>query len=205
MSNTIYIVYKTTNLVNGKYYIGCHSTNNIDDGYLGSGKLLKRAIKKYGKKSFTREILHILPSKEEMLLKEKELVNQDFIINENNYNLMTGGEASYGYGYSYSHTLEAKQSISNSLKRHTRTKEHIKNNVESRRDGKGWIVSEAQKKKISNTKLNMNIKMSDETKEKIRQFQTGRTLVKHTCPHCNKSGGGNVMYRYHFNNCKDKI
>jgi hypothetical protein len=140
MSNTIYIVYKTTNLVNGKYYIGCHSTNNIDDGYLGSGKLLKRAIKKYGKKSFTREILHILPSKEEMLLKEKELVNQDFIINENNYNLMTGGEASYGYGYSYSHTLEAKQIISNSLKRHTRTKEQIKNNVQRRRSDNSKLV-----------------------------------------------------------------
>jgi hypothetical protein len=44
-----YFIYKTTNLLNGKYYIGMHVTNQIDDGYLGSGKYLNNAIKKYGK------------------------------------------------------------------------------------------------------------------------------------------------------------
>lgn len=53
------IIYKTTNLINGKWYIGQDSKNN--PVYYGSGKLLKKAIKKYGKQNFTKEILEILP------------------------------------------------------------------------------------------------------------------------------------------------
>jgi len=52
-----YIVYKTTNKVNGKFYVGSHQTTKLDDGYLGSGKVLKLAIKKYGRQNFEREII----------------------------------------------------------------------------------------------------------------------------------------------------
>lgn len=52
-----YIVYVTTNNLNGKIYVGSHATNNLDDGYLGSGKVLKQAIKKYGRESFSREVI----------------------------------------------------------------------------------------------------------------------------------------------------
>ena len=56
----MYTVYKTVNLVNGKYYIGVHKTDNPYDDYIGSGKLIKRAIKKYGKDSFHKEIIAMI-------------------------------------------------------------------------------------------------------------------------------------------------
>jgi len=53
----MYIIYKTTNLINGKIYVGQHKTDIKEDGYLGSGKLLRLAILKYGINNFIREIL----------------------------------------------------------------------------------------------------------------------------------------------------
>lgn len=86
-----YIIYKITNLINNKIYIGCHSTENIEDGYLGSGHLLKKAIKKYGKLNFKKEILFNANSKEEMLLLESALVNREFVERKDTYNVKEGG------------------------------------------------------------------------------------------------------------------
>ena len=82
-----YIVYKTTNTINGKYYIGAHRTDNLNDGYVGSGVGLKRAIEKYGKENFVTETLHTLRTEDEMYAKEKELVS----IGINTYNMTNGG------------------------------------------------------------------------------------------------------------------
>ena len=85
-----YFVYKTTNVKNGKIYIGVHR-GDVDDGYLGSGKLIKQAIKKHGVESFVREILFEYERLEDALLKESEIVNPDFIKRPDVYNLVVGG------------------------------------------------------------------------------------------------------------------
>ena len=92
-----YTIYEVKNKVNGKTYIGKHITNNLYDGYLGSGKHLKRAIKKYGEDSFEKFILYVFDSKEQMDEKEKEIVNEEFIKNNNTYNLKIGGEGGWEY------------------------------------------------------------------------------------------------------------
>lgn len=86
-----FIVYKITNKVNGKIYVGAHATKNLDDGYMGSGKAIKRAIDKYGDSGFTKEILHELSSSEEMFAKEREIVNEEFVARKDTYNLVVGG------------------------------------------------------------------------------------------------------------------
>lgn len=91
-----YTVYKTVNKENGKCYIGKHITDNPYDGYLGSGKYLKRAIKKYGIENFSKFVLYIFDNKEDMDNKEKELVNGEYL-KEDTYNLKLGGTGGWDY------------------------------------------------------------------------------------------------------------
>jgi len=89
---TIYnTIYKITNKINGKTYIGMHKTKNLDDSYMGSGFLIKRAIKFHGKENFEKEILFVFDTYDEMLEKEKELVTESFVDNPMTYNLVCGG------------------------------------------------------------------------------------------------------------------
>jgi len=94
-----YTIYKTTNLINNKFYIGMHKTKNIDDGYLGSGKYILNSINKYGKENFKKEILFILNSEDEMILKEKEILTEEFLKeNEDKiYNINIGGDGSFTF------------------------------------------------------------------------------------------------------------
>lgn len=87
----IYLIYKTTNLINGKVYIGSHRTFDINDNYLGSGTLLKNAIKKYGRDNFVKEILHTFDNPYEMVEMERSLVNEEFIKRRDTYNMEIGG------------------------------------------------------------------------------------------------------------------
>lgn len=85
----MYTVYKITNLINEKYYIGVHKTTNINDDYMGSGVAIKNAIKKHGKENFQKEILFITENKDEAYALEKSLTI-DFNTNQN-YNMKIGG------------------------------------------------------------------------------------------------------------------
>ena len=101
------LLYKTTNGINGKFYIGVHSTNKIDDGYIGCGVFSQayakacvkasykspflNAVHKYGYENFTREILEDFNTIEEAYIRENEIVNVAFIKRNDNYNACLGG------------------------------------------------------------------------------------------------------------------
>jgi len=91
-----HFIYKTTNSLNGKYYYGAHSTKNIDDGYLGSGVSLKKAIQKYGKENFYREIIEFCNEENEMYLKEEKIVAEHYK-KEECYNMNVGGKGGWNY------------------------------------------------------------------------------------------------------------
>jgi hypothetical protein len=92
-----YTIYKTTNKIDGKIYIGKHQTKDLNDGYMGSGKYLKSAIEKYGLENFEKDILFIYDNEEEMNAKEAELVSEEFVNEDTNYNLCPGGKGGWGY------------------------------------------------------------------------------------------------------------
>ena len=86
-----HFIYKTTNILSGKYYIGMHSTNDLEDGYLGSGNRLRLAIRKHGKENFKREILEFCETRDELIKRETEIVNLDEIAKKECMNLVIGG------------------------------------------------------------------------------------------------------------------
>jgi len=86
-----HIVYETTNTVNGRIYVGVHSTDDLNDGYLGSGKAFKKALAKYGPDAFTRKIIEHCDSLEDAYDLESLIVDEEFIERRDNYNMKVGG------------------------------------------------------------------------------------------------------------------
>lgn len=84
-------VYKTINTINGKEYTGVHSTDDLNDGYLGSGRAIKAAIEKYGPECFTKSIVKMCENRQEALKLEEQLVDQSYVDREDTYNLVIGG------------------------------------------------------------------------------------------------------------------
>lgn len=92
-----YTVYQTTNLLTGKIYVGSHVTDNPDDSYLGSSPDLKRDIAALGSHKFSKEILFIANTSDEMFAKEGEIVDSEFILREDTYNKRPGGKGGWHY------------------------------------------------------------------------------------------------------------
>lgn len=227
-----YTIYKIVNLVNDKEYIGKHITSNLYDSYMGSGINIKTDIKKYGVENFYKEILFIFDNVNDMNLKEKELVDIDYINNELTYNIAIGGGGGGFIGKT--HTELTKISISKSVKDFYEHEHglYVKQLLRDRMKENNPMYSEENKIKVSNSlkeywKIGGHTIHSPETskktsnilkniiKERGHGFRKGkknsyksiRTKTDYktvTCPHCNKSGKINAMKRWHFNNCKLK-
>lgn len=165
-----YTIYKTTNKLNGKFYIGKHETKNLNDSYYGSGKAIKEAIRKYGIENFEKELLFIFDNENDMNLKEKELITEEFINRKDTYNLGIGGEGGAHF--------KGKKHSDESIKKRTASR---KNNIlsdESRRKmseaGKKRIFTEETRKKISE-KARLR-KQTEETKKKLSEIAKNRIL-----------------------------
>jgi group I intron endonuclease len=202
------VIYKTTNLLNGKIYVGQDKYNRRS--YYGSGKILKQSIKKYGKYNFQKEILEycsleVLNDREIFWIKELDATNPEI-----GYNLTTGGNFNVtfkGHKHSESTIQKMKEKSVGKNKGISRPKE-LRELWSSQRKGKApWNkgkkgISEETRKKLSLAGKNRVI--SDDTRKKLSESKKGVKARIVTCPHCKKEGGINNMHRYHFDNCKLK-
>jgi group I intron endonuclease len=179
----IYSIYKATNTINGKSYIGYSSDwksrkrlhKHIADKNAKNYPFYN-AIRKYGFDNFSWEVLY--QSKNKMhTLEEMEtfFINEYKTLSPYGYNMKTGGEGG-------NLSMESRKKLSNSRIGIKFSDEHIKN------------------LKLSH----LNKKHTEEQKQKISQSLKGKVKILKlvVCPHCNLEGRGSNMTRYHFNNCK---
>jgi group I intron endonuclease len=186
------IIYKTTNLINGKFYIGQDSKN--DPSYFGSGKLLHKAIEKYGIENFRKDILEQCISKHE--LNEREIY---WILElKPVYNIAKGGS---GGNTRYNFDLEAYNNWIQRKKLNAKggVKKGYKWNRESPLKGK--------KRELGTPWMNgeNNPAKRHDIREKIRQSKLGKPRPTSTCIYCGKVAQTTNIVRWHNNNCKYKI
>jgi group I intron endonuclease len=200
-------VYETSNLLTNKKYIGyCSKTPETSKSYLGSGSILNTAIKKYGKENFQKTILKEFDNNEEARLYEEYLIDKYDAVNSlNYYNLTKGGFGGWSDQAKINQkSLATRKKISESQKGKivsAITREKLSKTLKGTKPWNTGIPrSEETKKKLSKALLGKRI--TQEHKDTISKAQKGREYQISTCPHCNKSGGVNVMQRWHFKNCK---
>ncbi|MBQ2639208.1 MAG: GIY-YIG nuclease family protein [Bacilli bacterium] len=165
-------IYETTNLVNGKKYIGQHKSSKLNKQYLGSGVIIAKAVEKYGKENFDVRIIEECYSKEE--LNEQEIYWIKFynaVKDKNYYNVARGG---YFWGkprkLGYKVSQETKDKISKANSGRIFTEEHRRKISESRKGkGLGIILPEDVRKRVGelNRQHLLGRTLSEEHKNKI--------------------------------------
>ena len=136
--------YKITNIKNNKYYYGVHSTHNLDDGYMGSGVIIKKIINKYGTEFLQKDILKFFNSSDEMFAYEKQFINEDIINDPNCYNLVGGGN-----GYTINHYVS--QEVKNKLSKNAK-------NRPSQNAGKKFVTKNGKNKMICVSEVEQYLK-----------------------------------------------
>lgn len=203
----MHILYKTTNTISGKFYIGVHTTEDLNDGYLGSGKQIRDAIKKYGKDVFVREILSTFESLDEAFQAEASIVDQDFINRKDTYNMTLGGggsgpkELSGVYGKRWKLTEEQCHDRSERMTgsgNHQYGREY----TQEERDKHSEIMRKASIKGKDHVRY--GVSWSEEAKELRRKWSKDAYANRPNkeCPHCGASMKPNLLARYHNDKCK---
>ena len=165
---TIHYIYKTTCNVTGKYYVGMHSTNNLEDGYLGSGKRLRYSIRKYGVENHTKQIVEYLPTREALVLRETEIVTKELISDGKCMNLKEGGTGGFS---NEEHRIKCSKA-GNAAK-----KIKLKNDLEYRQN----YINKRLKNILESNALGKNDSLrftgkshSDETKQLMSEIKKGK-------------------------------
>jgi group I intron endonuclease len=170
-----YIIYKITNKLDSKIYIGAHATENINDGYMGSGKYLKRAVKKYGIENFVKDILFVFDNKEDMFSKEAEIVTESFVVSSDTYNVKLGGSGGNpGIVDAFSgrkHSDETKEKLRKSAQQQIITDEMRKKFSENNWAKKDPISHREHMKRIA------SMPRSSEHNRKIAEANIGKILI----------------------------
>lgn len=189
MLNLTGFVYRWTNKINNKWYIGSHQ-GSIDDGYRASGLLISKAFKKYGVENFEREILYTgenFRMEEERILVELDAENHKLSYNLKNAAIGGSFKLEKNGMYRKTHLIEARINISNSLKENYKNKPELATNHSKKMKGSGNPMygrghSEFTKNKIRITK-NMNIEewgfLSTGKKHSVTFKKIYNDLVKH--------------------------
>lgn len=181
-----YYLYKITNLVNNKVYVGVHKTENMSDGYMGSGKIIRQAIKKYGLSNFKKEILETFDDYQSMLTRESEIVNEKFISKNCVYNMKLGGSG--GFDYINANKLNLTKEVLE--KRGKSISDHFRNNPreigtftgKNHTEKSKLIISEKRKLFFENggthPKGMLNKKHKEETKNHLSEvMKTNGSLI----------------------------
>lgn len=164
-----WIVYETKNLVTGDLYIGvCKTTRFNFHLYLGSGSVLRSAVRKYGRDNFERTTLIEVETAKEAYLIEAAIVDEEWVARQDTYNLKTGGLG--GMGFSFPMPEAAKEKIRQYRlgRKHTEeTKSKIRDSV------KGRVRTEEERRKCSEaaTRSNTGRVLSEETKRLLAERQ----------------------------------
>lgn len=197
-------IYKTTNLINGKVYIGQHKHSDFDKNYYGSGKILTSAIKKYGRKNFKCELVECCHTKQEMDNKEKYWIA--FYSKTNNcYNITKGGE-----GRAAPLSQESRIKLSKSLTGRKISQE-TRNNMSAAHKGipvskesrekiskalKGRSLSKEHREKLSKSHIGNKNPHSEEWKMKVSQANKGKKRTEQTKQRMSASMSGSNHPNY---------
>lgn len=138
---TYNFLYMIRNKINHKIYVGCHSTNDLNDGYMGSGKAIKNAIAKYGVENFERTILEYFADTDAMFNAESKIVTREFIKESWNYNIAEGGTGGYKGEACYSNP-ERSAKISSHSKGKVMAKDFLGNTLRISQDDPRWVTKE---------------------------------------------------------------